>query len=137
MISLLIASKYISENSSLANNAKVSARNKRKSMLRPSQIYYAFVGVTSTIIVRSEVFCSCLSIIASNEHCTGLCMARFGPIQTAVRLSTSQGTINVFSKAVKRIQRNRASVGNTPGVYDYLKDTVANEVVDRVCDIAR
>ena len=81
---------------------------------------------------------SCLPFdLNFRQYCAGFCMATFGPVRKAVRLFSSQGTVNVFSKDVKRIQRNRASVGNTTGVYDYLKDTVANEVVDRVCDITR
>ena len=64
-------------------------------------------------------------------------MAMFGPVRKATRLLSSQGTLNVFSKDVKRIQRNRASLGKTPGVYDYLKDAVASEVVDRIFDITR
>ena len=64
-------------------------------------------------------------------------MATSGPARMATRLLSSQGAANVFSRSVKRIQRNRASVGKTAGVYDYLKDTVASEVLDRVCDITR
>ena len=49
----------------------------------------------------------------------------------------SSGSINIFDRRVKRLQRNRAASGDNPELYDYLKDEVASHVVDRVCDIAR
>ena len=52
-------------------------------------------------------------------------------------LSAPGGTVNVFDRNVKRIQRNRAALLPDPGLYDYLKDAVAAQVVDRVCDVAR
>lgn len=53
-------------------------------------------------------------------------------------LSTAPGgAVNVFDRNAKRLQRNRAANGENPEMYDYLKDEVASQLVERVCDIAR
>lgn len=52
-------------------------------------------------------------------------------------LASPGGTVNIFDRNAKRIQRNRAASLPDPGLYDYLKDAVAAQVVDRVCDVAR
>lgn len=46
-------------------------------------------------------------------------------------------SVNIFDRNAKRIQRNRAASVENPELYDYLKDEVAGQIVDRVCDIAR
>ena len=53
------------------------------------------------------------------------------------RYTSSGGAVSVFDRKAKRIQKNRSSLLPDPGVYDYLKDAVATQVVDRVCDVAR
>ena len=59
------------------------------------------------------------------------------PLWRIVRSLTSPGAMNVFDRRVKRIQRNRASAVDNPEIFDYLKDTIAGQVVDRVYDVAR
>ena len=59
-------------------------------------------------------------------------MRRPRPLSTA-----PGGAVNVFDRNAKRLQRNRAASGENPEVYDYLKDEVASQLVDRVCDVAR
>jgi NADH dehydrogenase [ubiquinone] 1 alpha subcomplex assembly factor 5 len=54
-----------------------------------------------------------------------------------IRNYSSPGSRNTFDRKVKRIQRNRACLAEDPSIYDYLKDAVASQVVDRVCDVAR
>lgn len=49
----------------------------------------------------------------------------------------SDGAVNIFDRTAKRIQRNRAASGDNPELYDYLKDEVASQLVDRISDIAR
>ena len=51
--------------------------------------------------------------------------------------SSFVGAVNVFDRNAKRRQRNRASMSENPSVYDYLKDAVAANIVDRVRDVAR
>ena len=58
-------------------------------------------------------------------------------IKIPFRLLSSPGAVNVFDRNAKRIQKNRACTVDNPGLYDYLKDAVADQVVDRVCDVAR
>ena len=48
-----------------------------------------------------------------------------------------QGGMNVFDRKAKRLQKNRAAVAPDAATYDYLKDEVASQIVDRVCDISR
>lgn len=48
-----------------------------------------------------------------------------------------EATMNVFDRKAKRKQRNRAALAEDVAVYDYLKDEVAERVVDRIGDIAR
>ena len=59
------------------------------------------------------------------------------PLWMSVRSLTSPGAMNVFDRRVKRIQKNRASAVDNPEIFDYLKDTIAGQVVDRVYDVAR
>ena len=58
-------------------------------------------------------------------------------IKILLRLFSSSGAVNVFDRNAKRIQKNRACSVDNPGLYDYLKDAVADQVIDRVCDVAR
>lgn len=53
------------------------------------------------------------------------------------RQLSSSGAVDIFDRNSKRIQRNRACSVDNPGLYDYLRDAVAEQVVDRVCDVAR
>ncbi|XP_068752516.1 arginine-hydroxylase NDUFAF5, mitochondrial-like [Montipora capricornis] len=46
-------------------------------------------------------------------------------------------TMNVFDRKAKRRQKNRAALAKDVAIYDYLKDEVAERVVDRITDIAR
>ena len=59
------------------------------------------------------------------------------PLWMSIRSLTSPGAMNVFDRRVKRIQRNRACAVDNPEIFDYLKDTIAGQVVDRVYDVAR
>lgn len=50
---------------------------------------------------------------------------------------TDEEVMNVFDRKAKRRQKNRAALAENVGVYDYLKDEVAERMVDRVGDISR
>ena len=58
-------------------------------------------------------------------------------LKFSVRRYSNGGTMNIFDRKAKRMQRNRACAVDDPGTYDYLKDAIAEQVVDRVCDVAR
>jgi len=45
--------------------------------------------------------------------------------------------MNVFDRKAKRRQKNRAALAENVAVYDYLKDEVAERMVDRIGDVAR
>lgn len=45
--------------------------------------------------------------------------------------------MNVFDRKAKRKQKNRAALAENVAVYDYLKDEVAERMVDRIGDVAR
>lgn len=50
---------------------------------------------------------------------------------------SSGGVVNVFDRKIKRLQKNRACMKDNPEIYDYLKDAIAEQVVDKVCDVKR
>ena len=71
------------------------------------------------------------------------------------RAASSPGAMNVFDRAAKRLQRNRAALDEEADTYDYLRNEVrkrqarqaqclsppsfqvASHIIDRVCDISR
>ena len=53
------------------------------------------------------------------------------------RCISNGGSVNVFDRKIKRLQKNRACMKEQPETYDYLKDAIAEQVVDRVCDVKR
>ncbi|KAJ7373128.1 NADH dehydrogenase [ubiquinone] 1 alpha subcomplex assembly factor 5 [Desmophyllum pertusum] len=48
-----------------------------------------------------------------------------------------EAIMNVFDRKAKRRQKNRAALAEDVAVYDYLRDEVAERMVDRIGDIAR
>lgn len=51
--------------------------------------------------------------------------------------SSPFGAVNVFDRNAKRRQKDRASMAADPSVYDYIRDTIAGYIVDRVYDVSR
>lgn len=51
--------------------------------------------------------------------------------------SSSFGAVNVFDRNAKRRQKDRASMAEDPALYDYLKDAIAGQIVDRIYDVSR
>lgn len=49
----------------------------------------------------------------------------------------SSGSMNVFNRKAKRLQKNRAALRANSDEYDYLKDEVASRLVDRLGDVSR
>ena len=49
----------------------------------------------------------------------------------------SDGSMNVFNRQAKRLQKNRAALLSNTDDYDYLKDEVARRIVDRLSDVSR
>jgi NADH dehydrogenase [ubiquinone] 1 alpha subcomplex assembly factor 5 len=45
--------------------------------------------------------------------------------------------MNVFDRTAKRRQKNRAYASPDAQTYDYIRNEVASQIVDRVCDVAR
>ena len=48
-----------------------------------------------------------------------------------------QGAMNVFDRKTKRAQKNRAACNPQVATYDYLKQEVASQLIDRVADVSR
>ena len=61
----------------------------------------------------------------------------FNSLDHKIRLASSFGAVNVFDRNAKRRQKDRASMCDDPSVYDYLRDAVASQIVDRVYDVSR
>jgi NADH dehydrogenase [ubiquinone] 1 alpha subcomplex assembly factor 5 len=53
------------------------------------------------------------------------------------RRASSRGAMNVFDRTAKRRQKNRAYASPDAQTYDYIRNEVASQIVDRVCDVAR
>lgn len=56
---------------------------------------------------------------------------------TTVHHLSTDSVVAIFDRHAKRIQRNRACSVDNPRLYDYLKDAIAGQIIDRVCDVAR
>ena len=62
--------------------------------------------------------------------------ARVGRPQYSAAAEGRSG-MNIFDRNSKRLQKNRAAASPDAATYDYLKDEVAAQMVERVCDVAR
>ena len=49
----------------------------------------------------------------------------------------SISSMNIFDRRAKRRQKDRAAMAEDPSLFDYLRDAMANHVVDRVYDVSR
>lgn len=53
------------------------------------------------------------------------------------QIKNDNGSVNVFDRNTKNLQRERAAVATDVNVYDYLKDEIGYRLADRVFDIKR
>ncbi|KAJ3061570.1 NADH dehydrogenase [ubiquinone] 1 alpha subcomplex assembly factor 5, partial [Podochytrium sp. JEL0797] len=56
---------------------------------------------------------------------------------TLPQTTTLPAAMKVFDRAAKRVHRNASAVRADSKTYDYLKDEVADRLVDRLLDIKR
>ncbi|XP_021955417.1 arginine-hydroxylase NDUFAF5, mitochondrial [Folsomia candida] len=93
---------------------------------------------------------SCCSVTRRSRHFCSLKLkeipsfSEFFRLQQCRNFTNSPKTapakptyLNVFDRKAKLLQRQRALVGNSSGVFDYLKDEVGFIMADRVIDIKR
>lgn len=53
------------------------------------------------------------------------------------QIKNDGGSVNIFDRNTKYLQRERAAVATDVNVYDYLKDEIGYRLADRVLDIKR
>lgn len=79
------------------------------------------------------------NVLISNYRniCKTTALRAISTSRVNTKLKNDAGSINIFDRNTKRLQRQRAAIAEDVNLYDYLKDEIGFRLADRVFDIKR
>lgn len=92
------------------------------------------LGEMSLVCVSSIK--SPLIVIKNIKHVLKHCKCISTSIANS-QIKNDGGSVNIFDRNTKTLQRERAAVATDVNLYDYLKDEIGYRLADRVFDIKR